>query len=325
MESYPYGFNGKEKDDEINSIEGAYDDFGARMYDSRLGRWMSRDPKESYFPGISTYAFAYNSPLAFNDPTGESGRLSINYETKTMVMEQTVHLYGADLVAGTADALNKLQASLDPTRIVKDKDGNEWTVTIKTTYTEVNAGCLNDETADSPQNIPNQKDFNPTELLNFQPGDYILKVDRKVNIGTASGQTNSDGGVASKRMTTKTFVHEPLHGFGYNDSPSGFVCFDPECNDRVSDKDFYNGKSDAMQYDNDSWEIKNRHYTDLVDFVTANYKETINVVLQDAALSKPRDKFLATEEREINSRVRKQEPKTNSKKPSGKSTPKAKF
>ena len=40
---YRYGFNGKEKDDEINSIDGAYEDFGARMYDSRLGRWLGVD------------------------------------------------------------------------------------------------------------------------------------------------------------------------------------------------------------------------------------------------------------------------------------------
>ena len=38
---YRYGFNGMEKDDE--HTQGKYD-FGARIYDSRLGRWLAVDP-----------------------------------------------------------------------------------------------------------------------------------------------------------------------------------------------------------------------------------------------------------------------------------------
>ena len=34
---YPSGFNGKENDDEIKGVGNSLD-FGARMYDSRLGR-----------------------------------------------------------------------------------------------------------------------------------------------------------------------------------------------------------------------------------------------------------------------------------------------
>jgi len=38
--SYRYGFNGMEKDDEVKG-EGNSLDFGARIYDPRVGRWMS--------------------------------------------------------------------------------------------------------------------------------------------------------------------------------------------------------------------------------------------------------------------------------------------
>jgi len=38
-EDYRYGFNGKEKDDEVKGSGNSLD-FGARMYDSRLGRWI---------------------------------------------------------------------------------------------------------------------------------------------------------------------------------------------------------------------------------------------------------------------------------------------
>ncbi|MEI6765621.1 MAG: hypothetical protein WCM76_08265 [Bacteroidota bacterium] len=39
--SYRFGFNGQEKDDEITGVTGSDYDFGARIYDARVGRWMS--------------------------------------------------------------------------------------------------------------------------------------------------------------------------------------------------------------------------------------------------------------------------------------------
>jgi RHS repeat-associated protein len=46
-----FGFNGKEKDDEVVGAGNSYD-FDARMYNPRLGRWMSVDPSASKYPGI---------------------------------------------------------------------------------------------------------------------------------------------------------------------------------------------------------------------------------------------------------------------------------
>ena len=65
---YRYGFNGMEKDDENNS--GAYD-FGARVLDTRLGRWMAVDPFLKGYPFASSYHFALNSVLQFIDSDGE--------------------------------------------------------------------------------------------------------------------------------------------------------------------------------------------------------------------------------------------------------------
>jgi len=68
-EAYRYGMNGMEKDDEIVGSGNNYD-FGARHYDSRLGRWWSVDPLASAFPNMSPYAAFNNNPLRFTDPTG---------------------------------------------------------------------------------------------------------------------------------------------------------------------------------------------------------------------------------------------------------------
>lgn len=68
-ESYRYGFNGMEKDDEMKG-EGMSYDFGARVYDPRVGRWWSRDSKEYYHPGWSPYTFVICNPLSFVDIDG---------------------------------------------------------------------------------------------------------------------------------------------------------------------------------------------------------------------------------------------------------------
>ena len=68
--AYRYGFNGKEKDDELKGEGNSYD-FGARMFDPRVGRWFATDPMEDRIPSVSTYAYVANNPLYYVDPDGE--------------------------------------------------------------------------------------------------------------------------------------------------------------------------------------------------------------------------------------------------------------
>ena len=89
-----YGFNGKMKDNEVEGDGDVYD-YGARMLDVRLGRWLSVDPLTKKFPNISPYAFAGNSPIYMVDPDGkiimvatESGRQQVlNIMTKAFGTE----------------------------------------------------------------------------------------------------------------------------------------------------------------------------------------------------------------------------------------------
>jgi|GEM_PF-2875201 len=68
-DDYRYGFNGKESDNEVQGGDNSYD-FGARMYDPRIGRWTSLDPSAKKFVSFSPYNFCFNSPIKFNDPDG---------------------------------------------------------------------------------------------------------------------------------------------------------------------------------------------------------------------------------------------------------------
>ena len=65
-----FGFNGKEEDDEFKGDGNSYD-FGARLLDPRLGRWLTIDPLFRKFSEYSTYNFAINNPIIYIDPDGE--------------------------------------------------------------------------------------------------------------------------------------------------------------------------------------------------------------------------------------------------------------
>ncbi len=67
---YRFAFNGMEKDDEVKGVGNSLD-FGARIYDSRLGRWLSRDPFAEKYPWDSPYIFAGNNPIYFVDFEGK--------------------------------------------------------------------------------------------------------------------------------------------------------------------------------------------------------------------------------------------------------------
>jgi len=62
-----YKFLGKERD-----VETGYDYFGARYYDTRIGRFLSCDPlfDKGELRSWSPYHYSFNNPMRFRDPNG---------------------------------------------------------------------------------------------------------------------------------------------------------------------------------------------------------------------------------------------------------------
>ena len=77
---YRYGFNGKENDKEIT---GGDLNFGGRIYDSRLSRWLSVDPLQHKYANLSPYNGMGNNPILFIDPDGKT--IIINAQSTTDV------------------------------------------------------------------------------------------------------------------------------------------------------------------------------------------------------------------------------------------------
>jgi RHS repeat-associated protein len=65
IKDYKYGYNGKENDKETG-----YQDYGFRMYDPNIARFISVDPLTKKYPWYSPYQFAGNKPIWFTDLDG---------------------------------------------------------------------------------------------------------------------------------------------------------------------------------------------------------------------------------------------------------------
>lgn len=81
--NYRYGFNGKENDNEVKG-EGNQQDYGMRIYDPRIARFLSVDPLSPEYPWYTSYQFAGNTPIQAIDLDGLEEYLynyKINAET----------------------------------------------------------------------------------------------------------------------------------------------------------------------------------------------------------------------------------------------------
>ncbi|MEO6839007.1 MAG: RHS repeat-associated core domain-containing protein [Ginsengibacter sp.] len=100
--NYRYGFNGQENDNEVKG-EGNQQDYGMRIYDPRLGRFLSVDPITAKYPELTPYQFASNRPV---DGTDRDGLEYISYIPKFNTDGRSVSDYVGAIDNGVIDVLN---------------------------------------------------------------------------------------------------------------------------------------------------------------------------------------------------------------------------
>jgi len=130
--NYRYGFNGMEKDDELKGEGNSYD-FGARMYNPRVGRWFKMDPLFMKYAYDSPFLFSGNSPISITDPDGKRKRkITIVADENGNVTRTTAKLidyslkskvrYETDPLSGDAVKVYDYYDTVDMEYIVKDKN-----------------------------------------------------------------------------------------------------------------------------------------------------------------------------------------------------------
>ncbi len=85
---YRFGFNGKESDDEWNRDGNMYN-YGFRIHDPRLGRFLSVDPLAPIYPELTPFQYASNSPIALIDIDGLEGGMATEAEANPRTTEGT--------------------------------------------------------------------------------------------------------------------------------------------------------------------------------------------------------------------------------------------
>ena len=215
--SYRYGFNGKEKD---NSTGEGNLDFGARIYDSRLGRWLGVDKFADKYPNVSPYAFCINSPLQFTDANGnwlvdKNGNIiytlgQITYERSNDGKMYEVRLFYFYTNDGQAVEAGRYRFNTEMSNVNWD-EVNKWPISMKDDNLKVDMseGCAENSSchgntlklhgtdnfdlyipgrdftknSDNVSKIfKNQAEFTPINAEDVKPGDVAIFEDGKGNI-----------------------------------------------------------------------------------------------------------------------------------------------
>ncbi len=125
----------------IDPVVFAYD-FGARMYDARLGRWLSVDPLGAKYPNLSPYNFVGNSPILYVDYDGRDYGVYVDHANKTIIVKATFYTtssltaerQSSDQSYNRAVLAARYYQNLKAQYIVKNDQGEEVAYTISFTF-----------------------------------------------------------------------------------------------------------------------------------------------------------------------------------------------
>ncbi len=228
---YRYGFNGKEKDFETSSDN--YD-FGARIYDGRLGRWLSLDPLMKKYPNFSHYNFANLNPIIYMDVAGEDAVITVNNTGNntgnTITVKSEIILYGPNAKDVDINALNAKMKSIGAPRTFKDENGKEWTITYDITFkysqelTDYASGLDKNSKAYSDLELGDQNKLLPSETQKasgYEQGDNILRIDDSEYNGYEGGFAGQGVNAGRSKNIQSTIIHETFHMLGYGDRYAG--------------------------------------------------------------------------------------------------------
>jgi RHS repeat-associated protein len=212
---YRFGFNSMENDNEINGTGNAYD-FGARIYDSRLGRWMSVDPHLAKYPSLSPYNYCANNPIIYVDKDGRDYEIIIDKVNKTITISTTFYTDSKISSERMCEAANSIM-NKNGKFSFKTDEGEEYKINFNITVLldhskDASATAVDDPVGNSLSVLDN-KTYDNSNPDNGLPSNGIAKYGGDK---TEVREENLDS-----QDELDVTIHESLHSLGIDHSLIG--------------------------------------------------------------------------------------------------------
>ena len=159
--NYRYGFNGKERDKSFGASSVVYD-YGFRIYNPSLGKFLSVDPLTKSYSMLTPYQFAGNSPIANIDLDGMEPDYYLNQKSAELLGDGTITTASDATGIITAVQMNAELSLMHGARIDQDK---------LTQYLRASQGAIRNNDLTSTAQYQFQK-----EMIDIY-GDYVLPVE----------------------------------------------------------------------------------------------------------------------------------------------------
>ncbi len=194
-DGYRYGFNGKEMDNEVSGNGNQYD-YGFRIYNPRIAKFLSVDPLTASYPWLTPYQFAQNDPIRNIDIDGLEGGSVVEYlmnEGNRAVDKFKNWLGSLSLLPSTSPSAPAPPVNDDPAKPELEK----------ITCNEVEEKCESNNTPEAKKNIDLRDNVNWVSQFDSRFGS---KKEQKVACCRASKATLSDYGIKNPGPNTTSTV-----------------------------------------------------------------------------------------------------------------------
>jgi RHS repeat-associated protein len=168
--------------------EGQQQDYGMRVYDPRLGKFLSVDPSQKRYPSLTPYAFVANCPLFYIDPDGRDIIPSASFMNSPYYA-----LYNELKANNTAfiTLVDKFATSKSFNLVLDWKDED-----VPNGFTAITNSCSGPGPTLNPKY--------GTSIQSYAPRQYSYQIEKKSHISTYA---------LSEIAAVSKILHESLHSY----------------------------------------------------------------------------------------------------------------